>query len=87
LSSDFCTFDWLGMVKWYRIFSVLVMLVTSTSRGFSAPAPPGGTTTGGPGPCFPDPCLPIDQGEYLLLAFGLIFALYFLFRKENKAAN
>jgi len=39
--------------------------------------------SGGPGGCFPDPCIPIDQGTVFIIVVGAIFAYYFLSRKFN----
>ncbi len=50
---------------------------------FAPPAPPGGGSSG-PGPCFPNPCVPLDEGVSLLFASGVAFAVYFLLKKEIK---
>ena len=82
----FYIFEKTRMKIWYRIL-MIVLVCTSVNGLYAAPAPPGGSTTGGPGACFPDPCVPIDQGEYFILLGGGLFAIYFLFRKKNKPVN
>ena len=57
-------------------FTVSVLLAY---RGAAQPTP----IAGGPGDCFPDPCIPIDQGTVFISAVGAIFAYYFLRRKFN----
>jgi hypothetical protein len=47
----------------------------------AAPSPPGG---GDPGLCFPNPCIPIDQGDFLIVGIGVLFAFYFLFKRSEQ---
>ena len=49
---------------------------------FAQPEPPGD-----PCPEFPESCIPIDQGDFLIVCVGLIFAAFFLLRKTSKAIN
>ena len=57
-------------------FTVSVLLAF---RSATQPTP----ISGGPGGCFPDPCIPIDQGTVFIIVVGAIFAYYFLSRKFN----
>ncbi len=55
-------------------FTVSVLL---SLNSIAQPTP----VSGGPGGCFPDPCIPINQGTIFIITVGAIFAYYFLSRK------
>ncbi len=65
--------------------AVLCLALVMEMTLMAAPAAPGGG--GSPGACFPNPCIPIDQGDYIILIIGLLFGLYFLFRKREDIAR
>ena len=61
-------------------FILFVIALMSVSLSFAQPpggppGPPGGTGPGGP-PCWPPPCIPIDQADWVLMLAGLGYVVY-----------
>ncbi|MBL4625041.1 MAG: hypothetical protein JKY42_07875 [Flavobacteriales bacterium] len=66
-----------------RLKNIIVIIVISVLplSLLAAPSPPDG---GGPDTCFPNPCIPIDQGDFIIIGIGVLFAVFFLFQKKEE---
>ena len=69
-----------GLLK----FSLLIIILTLAFVGYDQPPEfPGGG--GGPGPpCWPPPCIPIDNSVYLLIFAGVGLGVMEIYRRKVK---
>ena len=72
------------LARFINITPIGISFTVSVLLSFSSIAQPT-PISGGPGGCFPNPCIPIDQGTVFIIVMGAIFAYYFLSRKFNPA--
>jgi len=76
------------LLKFVIVFTILTSLVlTDKCLAAGPPSPPGGTGGTSAPPCWPEPCVPIDNGIGLLIAAGVIYGVKKLYdsRKTNVA--
>jgi len=64
-------------------FSFTAILFFGANAIFAAPAPPPGSTTGGPA-CWPPPCVPIDNGIIFLIAVGVLYSAKKIYDSRKK---
>lgn len=60
----------------------LVVPILALAQGPPPPPPP--PTSGGGPPCFPPPCIPVDNGWWILAISAIIFVAYQFYWKPRK---
>lgn len=72
-----------------RLLIILILFIVP-SQIFAQPSgPPGGGPggPGGPNPCWPPPCVPIDNGILVLLFLGFLYGAWKLYSFSKKLEN
>ncbi|AFL80632.1 hypothetical protein Aeqsu_1134 [Aequorivita sublithincola DSM 14238] len=63
----------------------VIMFAFQAAKGAQGPPPPGSSSSGGGGTTNA-PELPLDENLWILLAMGILFGIYIIYRK-NRAIN
>ena len=61
--------------KYFLLATFILPFLTGVNSLSAQPAPPGGDP-----PCWPPPCIPVDNGLLVAIGAAVVFGGYFLLR-------
>lgn len=66
------------------VLAIAIAVFVGAVEVFAQPSPPPPPPGGGLPPCWPPPCIPLDQGTEFVVLGGILMAGAFLVRKMIK---